>query len=55
MAISTKMSCAELDKALKAFLDILTEENNGKVVYIRNGALAAEDGNALFDVVPTQQ
>lgn len=55
MAINTQMSGAEIDAALKAFYEVMNTENNGKVIYIRNGSLSVEDGSALFDVVSTNQ
>ena len=54
MAIHTGMSAREIDKALRAFLDAASEDNNDKVVYIRDGQLAFEDGEALFDVTPLE-
>ena len=51
MAISTSMSSKELDRVLKAILDAQDEDNNDKVIYIRNGELAFEDGETFFDVV----
>ena len=50
MAINTIMSGKAIDKALKAFLDAMSTDNNDKVIYIRRGELAFEDGETLFDV-----
>ena len=52
MAINTTMSGKELDRVLKQLLDIQNEDNEGKVLCIYQGELAAEDGEAYFDVVP---
>ena len=46
----TPMSGKELDRVLKAINDAANADNNGKVIYIRRGELAFEDGEALFDV-----
>ena len=47
----TPMSGPELDRVLAAFADAQDAANNGKVLYIRDGNIAFEDGDALFDVV----
>lgn len=51
MAIKTDMSGPEIDKTLKAFLDVMKAENNDKLLYIKRGELSCEDGDKLFDVV----
>lgn len=50
MAIQTEMSGKEIDRVLKAINDAANTDNNNKVVYIRRGELAFEDGETLFDV-----
>lgn len=50
MAINTMMSGKEIDRVLRAFLEAEEEKNNSKVLYIRRGELAFENGEALFDV-----
>ena len=50
MAINTQMSGKEIDRVLKAINDAENTDNNGKVIYIRRGELAFEDGDALFAV-----
>lgn len=50
MAINTQMSGKEIDRILKAINDAENPDNNGKVIYIRRGELAFEDGDALFAV-----
>lgn len=52
MAINTSMSGKEIDRVLKAINDAENENNNDKVIYIRRGELAFEDGETLFDVTP---
>ena len=44
------MSGNELDRVLRAILDAMSTDNNDKVVYIKRGELAFEDGNRLFNV-----
>ena len=51
MAINTTMSGAEIDRTIRAFLDAMNTNNNGKVLYIKNGELDVEDGSSLFGVV----
>lgn len=51
MAINTTMSGADIDRALKSFFDMMTSDNNDKLLYIRNGELSVEDGEILFNVV----
>lgn len=51
MAINTTMSGADIDRTIRAFLNAMNETNNDKVIYIRNGELAFEDGPALFNVL----
>ena len=41
-----------IDYDLLQFLDAEKEENNGKVIYIRDGKLAFETGEKLFDLTP---
>ena len=50
MAINTQMSGKEIDRTLKAILFAEDAKNNNKVLYIRRGELAFENGEALFDV-----
>lgn len=54
--IKSTQTGKRIDKDLKAIIDILTEaekaENEGKVLYVRRGNSAFEDGFALFDIVP---
>ena len=44
----------ELDRDLKAINSVLEADagDNGKILYIRGGELALEDGDALFDIIP---
>ena len=51
MAIQTDMSGPEIDRTLKAFLDVMQAKNNDKLLYIKQGELSCEDGEKLFDVV----
>lgn len=41
-----------LDIALKAIYDAENTDNNDKVVYIRNGEMAFDSYDNLFDIVP---
>lgn len=50
MAINTQMSGKEIDRVLKAINDAEDVNNNNKVIYIRRGELAFEDGQTLFSV-----
>ena len=54
MAIQTDMSGKEIDRNLKAICGLLKlaedPENDNKVVYVRRGNQAIEDGFALFDI-----
>lgn len=51
MAITTSMTGAEIDKVLKSFLTVMSDENaNGNILFIRNGDLSYADGDAFFDV-----
>lgn len=50
MAIRTTMSADEIMRVLAQINAAADEANNGKVIYIRDGALAFEDGGTLFDV-----
>lgn len=50
MAINTLMSGEEIDRVLKAINDAASADNNDKVIYIRRGELAFEDGEILFSV-----
>lgn len=54
MAINTDMSGTDLDMVMRAFLDAMSENNNDKVIYIRNGKLSFESGEKLFDVEAEQ-
>ena len=55
MAINTMMSGKEIDRNLSAVCDLLKlaedPENDNKVVYIRRGTQAIENGTSLFDVM----
>lgn len=51
MAINTTMSGADIDRTIRAFFDAMNARNDGKVIYIKDGNLAFEDGSVLFDVV----
>ena len=51
MAIKSNMSGQEIDRTLKAFLDVMKAANNDKILYIKQGKLSCEDGDKLFDVV----
>ena len=48
--IRTQMSGTEIDRNLRLILDAMNTENNNKVIYIKRGQLAFEDGEILFDV-----
>ena len=50
MAINTLMSGKEIDRVLKAINDARNTDNNDKVIYIRKGEIAFENGETLFDV-----
>ena len=50
MTVKTQMSGKEIDRTLKAINDAANTDNNDKVIYIRRGELAFEDGETLFDV-----
>ena len=50
MAVNTDMSGREIDKNLRAILAAMNTNNNGKVIYIKRGELAFEDGDLLFNV-----
>ena len=54
MAIKTEMSGKKLDETLKKIANALNTANNGKVIYIKRGELAFEDGEKLFDVTQIQ-
>ena len=41
----------ELDRVLSEIYSAESAANNEKVVYIKDGRLAFEDGKALFDIV----
>lgn len=49
----------QIDNNLRVFLGILEaateEENDGKVLYVRRGEAAFEDGEMLFDITPLTQ
>lgn len=51
MAINTQMSGKEIDRVLKAIHDAENTDNNGLVIYIRNGQLAFDTAENLFNVV----
>ena len=48
--IESNMTGRNIDKALKAFFDVQTEDNDGKVLYIFQGNLAVETPEALFTI-----
>lgn len=48
--VESTMTGREIRKALKAFFDVQTEDNDGKVLYIFQGELAIETPEALFTV-----
>ena len=48
--IITGMSGRDIDWNLRTILDAMNAENNDKVIYIKRGTLAFEDGDILFDV-----
>ena len=54
MAINTMMSGKEIDRTLEAVCDLLKlaedPSNNNKVVCVRRGTQAMENGSAFFDV-----
>lgn len=52
--IKTALNGQEIDRILKAFLDVQKEENNGKVLYIYKGQLAVGDPDYLFNVIHLQ-
>ena len=52
--IKTEMNGKQLDESLKKLLVALNTANNGKVIYIKRGQLAFEDGEKLFDVTPIE-
>ena len=54
MAIKTEMSGKKIDETMRKILSALNTANNGKVIYIRRGELAFEDGEKLFDVTPIE-
>lgn len=54
MAINTTMSGSEIDRTIRAFLNAMNADNNGKVIYIKDGNLAFEDGETLFNVTDTE-
>ena len=54
MAIRTEMNGKKIDEYLRKILSAMNTANNGKVIYIRRGELAYEDGEKLFDVTPIE-
>ena len=50
MAINTLMSGKEIDHTLKAINDAENTDNNGLIIYIRNGKLAFDTYENLFTV-----
>jgi len=50
MAIKTTMSGEEIDRNLKAILDIQNVENDEMVLYIRKGELSCAEGEILFTI-----
>ena len=56
MAIRTSMSGSEIDRALRAILDVTADEDaDGNLLYIRGGELSYEDGDTLFDVTELEE
>lgn len=55
MAINTDMSGKTIDKTLKAFLNAQNTDNNGKIICIRNGKLAFEDGDDYFTIAEWEE
>lgn len=56
MAIHTSMSCKEIDRVLKAFLDVAADEDaDGMILCIRDGELTYADGEAYFDVTELEE
>ena len=51
MAINTLMSGKEIDRVLKAINDAENSDNNGLIIYIRNGELAFDTEENLFTIV----
>lgn len=53
MAIKANQVGKRIDRDLKMILDAMADENaQGKVIIIRNGKLAFENGEAYFDITP---
>lgn len=51
MGIKTQMSGKEIDRSLKEINECQTADNNGLVLYIRDGKIAADAYENLFDIV----
>ena len=52
MAIQTDMSGKEIDRVLKAIHDAENADNNGLILYIRNGEIAFDTEENLFTITP---
>lgn len=48
--INTPMSGKAIDKSLKAISDAENEDNNGLILYIKDGAIAFDTYDNLFDL-----
>lgn len=52
--IDTRMNGGEIDRVLGEINKVQKSSNNGKVVYVRDGALACDYADAIFDVIPVR-
>lgn len=52
MAIQTDMNGKEIDRVLKAICDAENHENDGLLLYIRNGEIAFDTEDNLFTITP---
>lgn len=52
MAIQTDMSGKEIDRVLKALHDAENSDNNGLILYIRQGEIAFDTEENLFTITP---
>lgn len=50
----SKQSNKQVDRDLKAISDVLdiAPNNDGKVLYIRDGKIVLEDGKSVFSITP---
>lgn len=55
MSILSPMSNRELDRVLRAFLDVMNADNNDKILYIRDGTLDVVDGDDFFDITELEE